>query len=288
MIETIQNIQNTQNIQNIQNTQNTQKIHDIVFAFASDQGRRPYMEDYAAHITSSSQDLEMFAVFDGHGGSKVAELCAQKVGRIVVDEYPLHLNFDKFMMSVFEKLDQGVPGDAEIMHQGCTATVVVIDKVGGRILCGNAGDSEGMYICGEHQIMLTKNHKVENEMERLHSMGAFVTHLPGDSARINGALNLARSIGDKYLFPFVAWQPFVSCVDATLDKKQFIFIASDGIWDVFTMDQVNTHFEEMFPLKQRQNMDITKHDLHVFLKKIIKVARDRGSSDNIAIFGIAL
>jgi serine/threonine protein phosphatase PrpC len=82
------------------------------------------------------------------------------------------------------------------VHAGATATVAVIT---GRILTvANAGDSRAV-LCraGGATMAMSFDHKPqqEREMTRITKAGGFVNHF----GRVNGNLNLSRSIGDlKY------------------------------------------------------------------------------------------
>lgn len=79
-------------------------------------------------------------------------------------------------------------------YTGCTATVVLITK--DDYYCANAGDSRtvlgrssGVKKCEP----LSEDHKPDNEAEkaRIEAAGGFV-----EENRVNGSLNLSRSIGD--------------------------------------------------------------------------------------------
>jgi serine/threonine protein phosphatase PrpC len=82
------------------------------------------------------------------------------------------------------------------VHAGATATVAVI--TGRTLTVANAGDSRAV-LCraGGTTMALSFDHKPqqEREMTRITKAGGFVNHF----GRVNGNLNLSRSIGDlKY------------------------------------------------------------------------------------------
>ena len=78
-------------------------------------------------------------------------------------------------------------------YTGCTATVVLITK--NEIYCANAGDSRTVIGRGGGTMCeaLSEDHKPDNEDEkkRIVDAGGFV-----EENRVNGSLNLSRSIGD--------------------------------------------------------------------------------------------
>lgn len=82
------------------------------------------------------------------------------------------------------------------IHAGATAIVAVM--VGRVLTVANAGDSRAV-LCraGGKTVPLSYDHKPqqEREMTRINRAGGFVNHF----GRVNGNLNLSRSIGDlKY------------------------------------------------------------------------------------------
>lgn len=126
---------------------------------------------------------------------------------------------------------------------GCTATVCLITK--DQIYCANAGDSRsvlgrsnGPKMCEE----LSEDHKPENpgERARIEAAGGFV-----EENRVNGSLNLSRSMGDfeykskkelKYTEQQVIVDPEIKKVPRQAND-QFIMMACDGIWDCVTSEE---------------------------------------------------
>ena len=77
---------------------------------------------------------------------------------------------------------------------GCTATVILITST--HIFCANAGDSRtvlGRSSGSEMCFALSDDHKPDNpeEKARIEACGGFV-----EENRVNGSLNLSRSLGD--------------------------------------------------------------------------------------------
>jgi serine/threonine protein phosphatase PrpC len=82
------------------------------------------------------------------------------------------------------------------IHAGCTAIVAVI--TGRTLTVANAGDSRAV-LCrgGGETYALSYDHKPQQEIEinRINKAGGFVNEF----GRVNGNLNLSRSLGDlKY------------------------------------------------------------------------------------------
>ena len=121
---------------------------------------------------------------------------------------------------------------------GCTATVVLICK--DAIFCANAGDSRtilGRSSKTNSVEALSEDHKPDNaeEKARIEAAGGFV-----EENRVNGSLNLSRSLGDfeyksnpkkSYKEQMVTCDPEVRCVQRQPSHDEFIILACDGIWD---------------------------------------------------------
>ena len=76
-------------------------------------------------------------------------------------------------------------------YTGCTAVVVMLTP--DSIICANAGDSRSIVSRKGKVVALSEDHKPENPIERkrIEDAGGFV-----EENRVNGSLNLSRSLGD--------------------------------------------------------------------------------------------
>lgn len=128
------------------------------------------------------------------------------------------------------------------IHAGCTAVVVVIiDRI---VTVANAGDSRAV-ICRAGGIAepLSLDHKPsqQREMSRITRAGGFVNQF----GRVNGNLNLSRSVGDlKYkqtanLSPsdqMITAQPDITQI-LLEENDEFILLGCDGIWDCLSNEE---------------------------------------------------
>lgn len=128
------------------------------------------------------------------------------------------------------------------IHAGCTSVVAVI--VENTLTVANAGDSRAV-ICRKGGVVeaLSLDHKPMQvrEMTRITKAGGFVNQF----GRVNGNLNLSRSIGDlKYKqtadtppeAQMITAEPDITQVNLN-DEDEFIIIGCDGIWDCLTNEQ---------------------------------------------------
>eukprot|EP00607_Mallomonas_marina_P008904 CAMPEP_0182423004 /NCGR_PEP_ID=MMETSP1167-20130531/8875_1 /TAXON_ID=2988 /ORGANISM="Mallomonas Sp, Strain CCMP3275" /LENGTH=451 /DNA_ID=CAMNT_0024601573 /DNA_START=106 /DNA_END=1461 /DNA_ORIENTATION=- len=125
---------------------------------------------------------------------------------------------------------------------GCTA--VVAFKCGDMLYVANAGDSRAVLCRGDGVAYpLSEDHKPNQprELSRIQAAGGFVTQI----GRVNGNLNLSRSLGDlKYKqvpcvpkeAQIISAEPDVSVTQLKAEDK-FIIIACDGVWDCLSCQQ---------------------------------------------------
>jgi len=116
------------------------------------------------------------------------------------------------------------------------------------IYCANAGDSRTVLARSSGAEMcfpLSEDHKPDNgpEKARIEAAGGFV-----EENRVNGSLNLSRSLGDfeyKSVENLPYTQQMVTCVPevrqvARGPTDQFVILACDGIWDCLTSEDCVT------------------------------------------------
>ncbi len=230
----------------------------------TDQGGREYMEDRVS-IESVFQHT-IVTVADGHGGQDVAEYLRTRVPRAfseddrwVIDLHAPNSSFAKFFYDLFERLD------TEIMERfpdtmGSTLCVLVIGF--GHIVCANCGDTMAVVGARSWARMVTVEHKASSEVDAIVARGGQVIDL--DMPRVNGMLNMSRSMGDAYLKPFIIACPHVSRCETR--GVTYVFVATDGVWDV--LDARDVH--RMLIVQNRK------------LEFLLGTCRSLGSQDNIA------
>jgi len=174
-------------------------------------------------------------------------------------------------------------GDDISNTTGCTACVALITK--DTIFVANSGDSRCVLSQGGFAVEMSVDHKpdLQNEKERiLKANGSVIAN------RINGGLNVARSLGD---FDFKN-NPALSVNDQLLIAKpdiktekitplcDFLIIGCDGIWDCLSsqkaVDYVKEHIEKAE--KSNQNVSI-KNIIEEMMDSII--AKDVGFAGGI-------
>lgn len=256
------------------------------WAVIEDIGDRVRMEDRYIAAQMIASDVLLFGVFDGHNGGDVASYCTSHIATHITRELSdtSHLAHQRpveyALTAAIEKLDMAgsfLPG----MHDvGSTACMVVLTTDDAWFV--NVGDSRAIIqLDGQvHQMTLDHKPTLKSEVERVQRHGGFISNTDG-TWRINGRLNLSRSIGDWSMRPFIIPTPSIrhyrragsSVVD------EYTVLASDGLYDVMTNQDV-VHTIDSYPH--------TKGGLSRALSSLVVESRRRGSRDNITIVYIGL
>jgi serine/threonine protein phosphatase PrpC len=103
-------------------------------------------------------------------------------------------------------------------------------------------------------------------------LGATITNHDG-MLRLFGSLNLARSVGDHHLKKYVTCSPFIQRIH--ISNIKYIVMASDGIWDVMNAEEIHNELVATIG----NGTDAIRN----VLNKIIHIAKQKGSTDNITI-----
>ncbi|KAE8100053.1 hypothetical protein FH972_017985 [Carpinus fangiana] len=247
-----------------------------LWGFTSMCGRRPEMEDAVAAVPRflkipvqmlisdrvldgmtnflPHQTVHFFGVYDGHGGSQVANYCRDRVHMALAEEIELvkgslsdgsikgscEEQWRKAFTDCFLKVDDEIGGKASLEPVapetvGSTAVVAIICS--SHIIVANCGDSRAVLCRGKEPMALSVDHKPnrEDEYARIEAAGGKVIQWNGH--RVFGVLAMSRSIGDRYLKPWIIPEPEVQFLPRTKDDECLI-LASDGLWDVMTNEEV--------------------------------------------------
>ncbi|KAJ4768876.1 Protein phosphatase 2C family protein [Rhynchospora pubera] len=242
-----------------------------------------------------SHEYDFFAVYDGHGGSQVANACRERMHLIVAEEvarrWPMIESefgrWENTMVESFRRLDAEVGGNKEpILYDriepdfretvGSTALTVVVGK--NRIIVANCGVSRAVLSRGGTTVALSSDHKPNrpDEMQRIEAAGGKV--IESDGYRVWGVLNNSRSIGDHKLKAYVICEPEVTITERVLEDE-FIILASDGLWDVIS-NEMACYIVRSCLLAGPTPTDVAS--------LLVKIAISRGSRDNISVIVVQL
>ncbi|KAH8263272.1 hypothetical protein KR044_006681 [Drosophila immigrans] len=239
----------------------------------------------AMYELKNHADARFFGVFDGHSGalsacyvtSQIPQLLAHQLQRLPAAE----VNNVDFYRNAFETAF--LQADERFAHKritsGTTAVCALITGGNKQLYIAWVGDSKALLVGKRTQLQLVKPHKPESpdERRRIELSGGTVIHAQGQW-RVNGILNVGRSIGDYSLEAVIAEPDFV---DVPLSEAHdFLVLGSDGLWD---------HVEESFIVDTVYDClaDATTQ-LDDIPKLLLEAAKDHDSQDNITVVLVLL
>jgi hypothetical protein len=261
-------------------------------------GKRPTNEDAEYFLLNldnndkSKRDINLLAIFDGHGGPLVSKYLSEKLPQYFYDKSnsasqirQYSGKYHRYVTKLYNFMQDKIRNEIkESKIMGSTALVAQIYKTSNkkRLQVLNVGDCRAI-ICNKYNIgvPLTKDHKPLSleEFERLTKMGGIITRFPNDDPRIGG-LSVSRSFGDVDGKPYVSHQPEIFDYEINSSDK-FLVIACDGLWDVFTNQEVAEYIlNEMKNDYKNHSHKSTKNNI---ANKLANDAINKGSTDNISV-----
>ncbi|KAH9425323.1 hypothetical protein DERP_005928, partial [Dermatophagoides pteronyssinus] len=224
----------------------TEKNDKFIVASSSIQGWRISMEDAHTILLSMPDDPEasFFAIFDGHGGAKVANYASENLHQgLCSHRLYREGQIEEALKNTFIEFDEMMFNNEKMRDELAGSTAVVILIKDHQIYCANIGDSRAVASFNGKVDALSIDHKptCEDEMNRIISAGGWVQF-----NRVNGNLALSRAFGD-FVFKrnekrsateqIVIAYPDVQTRPLTSDFE-FTIMACDGVWDVMTNEEV--------------------------------------------------
>jgi protein phosphatase PTC1 len=259
----------------------------ISYAYNEDPNveHRKEMEDfhYIKALLNKKISCSYFGLFDGHSGKEVGIYLMENLHKILYQKLKEKNDIDKIdilkniVINSFEQIDTEINNKNYKNETGSTGTVLLLLKdpsspTGKSLLCANVGDSKAYLITKEEMILITKDHKCndQNEVKRIRDSGGVVFR-----ERVFGTLMLTRSFGDKEMKKYgVLATPDIFVKNIEIGDW-FVVMASDGVWDVVEEN-------EIFKMAQS---GISSND---FSKKIVNLAKERDTHDNISCIVVKL
>ena len=193
---------------------------------AADVGLRDHMEDrWAARATPHGLYV---AVYDGHGGARVADQVAAELPGAVARALQSGLDPAAALRRAFAELDAAT-ADAH-----CGSTVAALLLTGAALTTAHVGDSRVIRVRRTGSESLTRDHRIEapDERARVLRMGAELD--PPYVVRGDRGLMMTRSLGDRWFRPVgVIGEPEIGYHTIGADDVALV-AATDGLWDVFS------------------------------------------------------
>ncbi|KAF2312156.1 hypothetical protein GH714_028315 [Hevea brasiliensis] len=242
--------------------------------YSSFRGKRATMEDFydIKNTKIHGQRVSMFAIFDGHGGSRAAEYLKEHLFDNLI-KHPQFMENTKLAISeTYQQTDVDFLDSEKDTYRddGSTASTAVL--VGNHLYVANVGDSRTVISKAGKAIPLSEDHKPNrsDERKRIESAGGVV--MWAGTWRVGGVLAMSRAFGNRMLKQFVVAEPEIQ--DLKIDEEfELLVLASDGLWDVV-------------PNEDAVSIARTEEEPEAAARKLTEAAFTRGSADNITCIAV--
>ena len=221
---------------------------------------------------------KIYAVFDGHGADAVSTFLAREMF-LLLDYFDfiylkgadskeifglssvetltptLLLKVKKSIRDGYRDIDKRICERQAVqkMDKGGSTAIMVVE-LKGYCFCVNLGDSRSAAFALSDSSMpllwVSEDHKPAHPEERgrIEQFGGTVKGRR--TPRVNGRLALSRAFGDSYLKQYP--QPWhhdhvvspVPDIQVVRKEPMVVILASDGLWDVLTVEEVHGVFKE--------------------------------------------
>jgi serine/threonine protein phosphatase PrpC len=190
----------------------------------------------------ANEDTQFFGVYDGHGGARASSLLALLFPLYILAAPEYKSDLTAACHSASMAINEEILRREKDGHCEGGATAVTLLIRGKKAILSNTGDCRAVMVAKRDKVaqvtQLTTDHKASNDQEkqRIEENGGMVLYVKG-VARVNGRLAVARAFGDAELSQLVIADPEVT-VHELHREDEYIVMASDGLWDVMTNEQV--------------------------------------------------
>mmetsp|Transcript_17227 Transcript_17227/g.25528 ORF Transcript_17227/g.25528 Transcript_17227/m.25528 type:complete len:340 (+) Transcript_17227:193-1212(+) len=283
-------------------------IHEdlnICAAVCTMQGWRGCQEDRAVALNNleGATRYLLCGVFDGHSGSD----CSTAVASLLFPTIIKSLNFEKgeiicAIKEGFLSMDNNLR--ASNFVDGTTAICAIVDEE--NIWVANCGDSRATLCRNGIVVALSIDHKPSQheEAKRIRQAGGYVDLFDPSVPRVMApnsgmAMATSRTLGDFHFKNDKSRsqvEQIVSPEPTVMKMKrhrtdQFVVLASDGVWDVMSNQEVCDFLMDEFADSIQSDADpsnLPQHFVGEASKKILGRCLARGSMDNCSIIIIDL
>ena len=267
------------------------------------------------------------AVFDGHGGASVSSYLQQNLYHLATnalkrkrweidDIHPFSQKSSSgsdptrtasiashvaALRSAFNEAEEHVLKHEELNAQGSTAVAVWVheEQDGTRTLVSaNVGDSRAVLSRQGVAVDLTRDHKPneEREMARIKRHGGTIEWDALAKVHRVETLSLSRAIGDAYAKPVVSGEVDIQLFPVVEGKDEFLILASDGLWDVMSSQDVVSYVKRRFESELARKELTTQEDIDNYrlvlrrnmARSIVREAVRRGTGDNVCVLMVWL
>ncbi|XP_074657767.1 protein phosphatase 1L-like [Tubulanus polymorphus] len=247
------------------------------------QGRRATMEDRFNVVTADQLEhtgTSIYGIFDGHGGQFAADFVEKTLFKTIMVRLLKSAlnggpdNFSKLLTDEILYVDKQLLSVEKLTNEASGTTALVMLLRNGILTVANVGDSRAVLYTDDDKLMpLSFDHKPHQlkERKRIKDAGGFISF--NGVWRVAGVLATSRALGDYPLKDknLIIADPDILTFDLNEIKPQFMILATDGLWDMFSNEEAVAYI--------RERLD----EPHFGAKSIVLQAYYRGSLDNITV-----
>lgn len=202
------------------------------------------------------EDLHLYAVSDGHGGSNTSRFISSKLVEEFERENGIHQagksknkskskgkDKDKsskskkeMIYSIFKETEKALKKRNFLDGSTICLCHLYRSTLNRKIITAHLGDARALIVCNNGSFReLTNDHKPYNrdEFERIHKNFGMISQ----ENRVDGVLAISRSLGDNYIDGIIR-EPEINETDIIDDTDKFLVICCDGVFDVLSNDEV--------------------------------------------------
>ncbi|XP_044463331.1 probable protein phosphatase 2C 27 isoform X2 [Mangifera indica] len=234
-------------------------------------------EKFGFKLLSGEKAVSFYGVFDGHGGKRAANFVRDHLPKVIVEDANFPLELEKVVTRSFIETDAAFLKSCSLESSGTTALAAMI--FGRSLLVANAGDCRAVLSQRGTAVELSRDHRpcCQKERMRIESLDGYIAY-----GYLNGELGVTRALGDWHLDGMkkiggrggpLSAEPELKLVTLT-KEDEFLIIASDGIWDVFSS-------QNAVDFSRRRLLE--HNDLNLCCKEIVVEAMKRESTDNLTV-----
>jgi len=303
------------NIDNLVNTPGimNNKQLSLIAGAGRTRGKRPYMEDvdftFPSIRVNERYSVAVYGVLDGHGGKECAQYCADEIPTKIAALLRNGKSCEESLYTSF------IQTDVEFLkvsdNSGSTANILVWDKKNNKLHIANTGDTRAVLSRSgvAFNLSLDKKATDPDEIARISESGGFISN-----GRVNGILAVTRALGDAHLKSsktnaLVADPEITTYIPSAvqsisnfnkIDMDEFIVIATDGLWDVMSSQEVITMIRDLMNSKNiliscdtitdtiPKPVDTVIMELNKIADIVANNAYKKGSQDNITVMIIRI
>lgn len=257
-------------------------------------GDRPSMEDYALlhkwtlSLEEESVELELRALFDGHGGKEMS-FFAQCNFAHYVEHYLKTFNPKKLSdLGIWNALKIAVVAlNRQAVSRGLFddggSTLNATLRIGSDLWCVNVGDSRAVLVdvTDNETLQLSEDaHPEEPKYRRsVNKRRGNVQQDPEGTWRVQGRIAPGRALGDFLVAGMTARPKITRC--HLKDGHLYLLVhACDGLWDVVSTQEVK---EKLLAGFSQAPLTCLEQSLTSASADLVKLAYKLGSEDNISV-----